>query len=135
VGAGAGLFCATAPAVSLATLLPTTVIEAMNELESYGDATPFDWIDRSSIYAHWHALRQLADLPEWCRPHTLRKTAASHCATLEEAARLLGHASPATTLRSYRDPRVVKATAEQSELAKALERPRRSWLRRLGWTG
>lgn len=116
--------------------IPASAVEALADLQSYGEPTPFGWLQRTSIYSHWHAMRQIADLPEWVRPHTLRKTAASHCATLEDAARLLGHSSPATTLRNYRDPRVVKESETQTELAKALEKPKQSWLgRRLGWTG
>jgi integrase len=57
----------------------------------------------------------------------LRKTAASHCATLEQASRLLGHASTSTTKRNYRDPRVVEQTEPESELMKALSHPKPRW--------
>lgn len=106
--------------------LPPVVIEALAELKAYGEPTPFAWLERTAIYSHWHALRQLADLPEWCSPHTLRKTAASHCATLEDASRLLGHASGRTTRDSYIDPRVRGRVT--SALEEALARPRSRWL-------
>jgi integrase len=108
--------------------LPPVVLDALAELKSYGEPEPFGWMGRTSVYAHWGALRQLADLPEWCRPHTLRRTAASHCRTLEQASMLLGHASAATTMRSYRDPRIVQDATPQSDLIDALSKPRARWL-------
>jgi integrase len=105
--------------------LPAVVVEALADLKAYGEPTPFAWLERTAVYAHWHALRQLADLPEWCRPHTLRKTAASHCATLEGAQALLGHGSSATTRKAYRDPRITSPT--ESALIDALSKPRSKW--------
>jgi integrase len=122
--------------VETAHVLPPVVLDALADLQSYGEPTPFGWVERTAVYAHWAALRQIADLPEWVRPHTLRKTAATHCATLEQASRLLGHSSPTTTKRNYRDPRIVEQAEPESELMRALSKPKRSWLgRRLGWTG
>lgn len=110
--------------------LPAQVVDAMAALKSWGEPTPFGWMLRTDIYAHWRALMVVADLPEWCRPHTLRKTAASHCATLEDARRLLGHASSATTAANYRDPRVASQESPTQALINALEAPKRR-----GWFG
>lgn len=116
-------------------LLPATV-DALNALRAFGEPRPFAWLHRTKIYAHWHAMRQIAELPEWVRPHTLRATVASHCDTLADAQRMLRHLSPATTAKHYRDPRVAKDSTVPSALAKALENPkRRGPFRWLGWAG
>ncbi|QDV78100.1 tyrosine-type recombinase/integrase [Botrimarina mediterranea] len=104
---------------------------------------PFDPVGNQAWYPYWSALRAESGLPEWLTPHRLRSSAASHLKTPEDAMRLLGHKSIATTIASYRDPRIVKEPSlikalekpKPNTLAEKLANPTRSFLRRLGWTG
>lgn len=82
--------------------------------------TPFGVVQGQNWYPYWHALRAESGLPEWLTPHKLRASAASHLRRPEDAMQLLGHKSMATTIGSYRDPRIV----ETPSLVKELEKPR-----------
>lgn len=108
--------------------LSPPVVALLATLQSHGEPTPFGWLGVTSIYAKWSSLREIADLPEWVLPHTLRKTAASHCDTIEDARELLGHSSVSTTLQNYWDRTVrPKPTSKLHDALAKVSPPPPKW--------
>jgi len=80
-------------------------IAALQELRKHTPGDPFAEVRRSQFYAHFKTLTTSADVPDWCTPHTIRKSVASNLPTLEDARRMLGHSNAAITARNYYDER------------------------------
>lgn len=115
--------------VEIVRAINNQCIDALQKLREAADGPPIGVFRRSLFYPHWHGLIGTAGLEDWVTPHVIRKSAASHLPTLEDARELLGHSSSSVTAMNYRDERVNDEKRVLDKLPKVGQR--KSWFKKL----